>query len=93
LNNGEPWLPQRRDHAILTTARQPNCSPRKAGSVRSDGSVIVATAAEAIRLAEEDFPTIRTLGTRMQVGDERFDSEEIRRLYDSDECPLQRRAR
>jgi hypothetical protein len=36
-----------------------------------------ATAAEAIRFAVEDFPSIRTLGAWMQVGDERFDSEEI----------------
>ena len=36
-----------------------------------------ATAAEAVRFAVEDFPSIRTLGAWMQVGDERFDSEEI----------------
>jgi hypothetical protein len=39
-----------------------------------------ATAAEAIRFVVEDFPSIRTLGAWMQVGDERFDSEEIHRL-------------
>ena len=50
-----------------------------------------ATAAEAIRFAVEDFPAIRTLGAWMQVGDERFDSNEIHRLYDSDDYPLQRR--
>jgi len=40
----------------------------------------LATAAEAIRFVVEDFPSIRTLGAWMQVGDERFDSEEIHRL-------------
>ena len=50
-----------------------------------------ATAAEAIRFAVEDFPAIRTLGAWMQVGDERFDSDEIHRLYDSADYPLQRR--
>jgi hypothetical protein len=50
-----------------------------------------ATAAEAIRFAVEDFPPIRTLGAWMQVGDERFDSQEIRRLYESAEYPLRRR--
>ncbi len=50
-----------------------------------------ATAAEAFRFAVEDFPAIRTLGAWMQVGDERFDSDEIHRLYDSDDYPLQRR--
>jgi len=39
----------------------------------------------------EDFPSIRTLGAWMQVGDERFDSEEIHRLYESDNYPLRRR--
>jgi len=34
---------------------------------------------------------MRTLGAWMQVGDERFDSEHIHRLYDSDDYPLQRR--
>jgi len=51
-----------------------------------------ATAAEAIRFAVEDFPAIRMLGAWMQVGDERFDSEEIHRLYERDDYPLQRRA-
>ena len=50
-----------------------------------------ATAADAIRFAVEDFPAIRALDAWMQVGDERFDSEEIRRLYESDDYPLRRR--
>jgi len=52
-----------------------------------------ATAAEAIRFAVEHFPAIRTLGAWMQVGDERFDSEEIHRLYERDDYPLRRRMR
>jgi len=51
-----------------------------------------ATAAEAIRFAVEEFPGIRTLGTWMQVGEERFDSEEISRLYKSSDYPLRRDA-
>ncbi len=39
----------------------------------------------------EDFPAIRTLNAWMQVGDERFDSEGILRLYLSDDYPLRRR--
>jgi hypothetical protein len=49
-----------------------------------------ATAAEAIRFAVEEFPAIRTLGASMQVGDERFGSDEICRLYESSDYPLQR---
>jgi len=49
------------------------------------------TAAEAIRFVVEDFPAMRALGTWMRVGDSPFDSEEIHRLYESDDYPLQRR--
>ena len=48
------------------------------------------TAAEAIRFAVEEFPALRTLRAWMQVGDERFDSDEICRLYESSEYPLLR---
>ena len=74
------------------------CSPaelftakRKRGSRQRPGYRRFATAAEAIRFAVEDFPAIRTLGVWMQVSDERFDSEEIHRLYESDDYPLRRR--
>jgi hypothetical protein len=50
-----------------------------------------ATAAEAIRFAVEDLPAMRALGAWMQVGDQRFDGDDIQRLYQSDDFPLQRR--
>ena len=49
-----------------------------------------ATAAEAIRFAVEDFPAIRALGAWMRVGNERFDGEDIHRLYESNYFPLRR---
>jgi hypothetical protein len=49
------------------------------------------SAAEAIRFTVEDFPAVRTLGAWMQVGEERYDSEDIHRLYERNEYPLQRR--
>ena len=58
---------------------------RKGGSRQPLGYRRFATAAEAIRFAIEDFPTMRTLGAWMQVGDERFDGDAIQRLYDSSE--------
>jgi hypothetical protein len=64
---------------------------RKGRSRQRLGYRRFATAADAIRFAVEDFPAVRTLGAWMQVGDERFDSEEIHRLYDSDDYPLPRR--
>ena len=50
-----------------------------------------ATAAEAIRFAVEELPAVRALGAWMQVGDRRFDGDDIQRLYESNGYPLQRR--
>ena len=50
-----------------------------------------ATAAEAIRFAIEELPAVRALGAWMQVGDQRFDGDDIQRLYESNDYPLQRR--
>ena len=36
-----------------------------------------ATAAEAIRFAVEELPAVRALGAWMQVGDQRFDGDDI----------------
>jgi hypothetical protein len=52
-----------------------------------------ATAAEAIRFAVEESPAIRTLGAWMQVGEERFNGDDIRRLYESTSYPRRRRMR
>jgi len=52
-----------------------------------------ATAAEAIRFAVEELPGVRTLGAWMQVGEERFNSEDIQRLYESTSYPRRRRMR
>src|SRR6516162_9310699 len=51
----------------------------------------LCTAAEAIRFAIEELPAVRALGAWMRVGDQRFDSDDIQRLYESDDYPLQRR--
>jgi Arc/MetJ-type ribon-helix-helix transcriptional regulator len=48
------------------------------------------TAAEAIRYAVEELPALRSLGAWIQVGDERFNSDEIQRLYEGSEYPLRK---
>jgi len=64
---------------------------RKSSSRQRLGYRRFATAAEAIRFAVEDFPAVSTLGAWLQVGDERFDSDEIHRLYERVDYPLRRR--
>jgi hypothetical protein len=50
------------------------------------------TAAAAVRFAIEELPSDLLLGAYLQVDDERFGSAGIRRLYDSAQYPLKRRA-
>ena len=47
-----------------------------------------ATAAEAIHYAVDELRTRRSLSAWMQVGEERFNKNEINRLYDDDDYPL-----
>lgn len=52
-----------------------------------------ASAAEAIRFAIEELSPQLLVGANLEVGEERFDSEGIRRLYDHSEYPLVRQIR
>jgi hypothetical protein len=51
-----------------------------------------ARAADAIRFAIEELPPEHLLAVQLKVAEERFDGDEIRRLYESVEYPLARRA-
>jgi hypothetical protein len=48
------------------------------------------SSAEAIRFAIEQLPQIMQRGTVMEVGDDRFEINAIRALYDSASYPLSR---
>jgi hypothetical protein len=61
---------------------------RKGGSLQPLSYRRFAVAAEAIRFAIEELPAVRALGAWMQVGDERFDGDDIQRLYESDKYPV-----
>ena len=51
-----------------------------------------ARASDAIRFAIEELPPRLLHGTCLEVDAERFDSDAIRRLYESEKYPLTRRA-
>ena len=66
---------------------------RKPGARQALSYRRFTTATEAIRFAVEELPAVRTLGAWMQVGEERFNSEDIQRLYESTSYPRRRRIR
>ena len=47
-------------------------------------------AADAIRYAIEDLPAEHLAGAYLEVNEERFDGQEIRRLYEATDYPLER---
>jgi hypothetical protein len=49
-----------------------------------------ATAAEALRYAVEALRIPKAFGAWLEVGDERFNSSEIRHLYEADDYPLRK---
>ena len=81
------------DEAELSpTARDVELSPIRRRKMRQPtGFGRFARAADAIRFAIEELPPDLLLATQLKVPEERFNSEEIRRLYESVEYPLIRR--
>jgi hypothetical protein len=50
-----------------------------------------ARAADAIRFAIESLPVASLAGACLEAGDDRFNAADIRRLYEDDAYPLDRR--
>jgi hypothetical protein len=74
--------PLRVTECLSTTTPALNCSWQSAPGV-ADNYRRFATAAEAIRYAVETLRTPKAFGAWLQVGDERFNSTEIERLYEA----------
>ena len=66
---------------------------RKPGARQALSYRRFTTATEAICFAVEELPAVRTLGAWMQVGEERFNGDDIQRLYESTSYPQRRRMR
>jgi hypothetical protein len=78
---------------LYPTAREVEPSPVRRRKTRQPiGYGRFARAADAIRFAIEELPPELLLATHLKVADKRFNSEAIRRLYESVEYPLARRA-
>ncbi len=71
--------------AEVFACRSRGSSPRPVTYRRFDSG------AEAIRFAIEELPSDVLFGTVLEVNEERFDAAQIRKLYESNAYPLQRR--
>ncbi len=71
--------------AEIYACRSRGSSPRPVTYRRFDSG------AEAIRFAIEELPSEVLFGTVLEANDQRFDAATIRKLYDSEAYPLQRR--
>jgi hypothetical protein len=81
---GTPFDYQRPAELFPTRSRKPHRNPMTYKRFE--------TVAAAVRFAIEELPSDFLLGAYLQVDEDRFGSEGIRRLYDSVHYPLKRRA-
>ena len=68
-------------------------APARASRRQPVGYRRFASTGEAIRFAIEELAPAFLAGAYLEVGEERFDSRDMRRLYESPNYPLARRER
>jgi Arc/MetJ-type ribon-helix-helix transcriptional regulator len=77
---------------LASTASEISPSSIRRGRVRQPvGYGRFARAADAIRFAIEELPAKLLPAAQLKVAGERFDCNDIRRLYESDQYPFTRR--
>jgi hypothetical protein len=67
-----------------------NCSSPNPRRVAAPSIAVSRIGAKALRYALEDLRIPKAFGAWVEVGDERFNSSEIQRLYDADDYPLRK---
>ena len=79
---------------LFSTRSEAELFPARSRRLRREpvGYVRFAHAADAIRFAIEELPPELLPDACLEVDEEIFDRDGIRRLYESDEYPLARRA-
>jgi len=83
------WIMNDFDYAApaeVFACRSRGSSPRPVSYRRFDSG------AEAVRFAIEELASDVLFGTVLEVNEQRFDAAQIRKLYESKDYPLQRRA-
>jgi hypothetical protein len=84
------------DRNIFDFSIEAELFPARSGSARHKRSAVrykrFPNAADAILFAVEELPPELLHGAFLEIDGERYGSEDIRRLYDSSDFPLSRRA-
>jgi hypothetical protein len=78
------------DYTVLGELYPARSYKRRAGCVAYKRFEV---AAEAVRFAMEELPSEFLLGTYLEVEEERFNGQQIRLLYESEDYPLPRKLR
>ena len=76
------------DYTALAELYPTRSYKHRAGSIKYKRFEV---AAEAVRFAMEELPPEFLLGTYLEVEEERFNSQQIRLLYESNDYPLPRK--
>ena len=90
MGHGAPWRPTVSRQGIAFDYSSPAELFLSGRRGRHTDYRRFATAAEAIGYAIEELRTRRSLSAWMQVGEDRFNRDEIHRLYDDATYPLRR---